>query len=47
MWNDIDDFLFGLLDGSIETSSGTEKENFIPSGYCLLASWYKFVLFFP
>jgi len=37
MRNDIDHFVFGLLDGPIEISTRSEKDNFIPSGYCLLA----------
>jgi len=46
MWNDIDNFMFDLLDGPIEISTRTENENFIPSGYYLLAWLYKFILFY-
>ena len=38
--------MFDLLDGPIEISTGTENENFILSGYYLLAWWYKFILIY-
>jgi len=46
MQNDIDHFVFDLLDGPIEISSGAEKENFIPSGYYLLVHYIHKILFF-